>query len=797
MKLRRRLLFLAGLSVLPAVGLLAYDQVQLRRVRQAEVRHQVLTLAQFQAGDIEGHLRGAQQLLGVLVQHPSVRRLDSAACTPLVGDVKRMFPFYASVTVADTKGDVICSSVPHQNISVADRAHFQQAIRSGRFTIGEYTISRLTHQPVLPLVQPVQDRDGTVRGVVEVAFDLSWLADDLVRKLRHGMVTLVADRDLRILLRFPDNEKFQGLLVPSQYHHFMLSEKPGTIEVTGMDGQTYILGFVPVSYGLDGIYVGVAKKRDAAFAALDRVTVAGFAVVAGSLLLALLTASLVGRRWIAQPVDRLLATADRLRAGDFGARVGVKNDRSELGGLAQALDALAVALDQREQARATADMHRAEAERQLRDLAATLEQRVAERTAALEGANRQLATEIEERQLAESKLVQMQKMEALGQLTGGIAHDFNNLLTAVLGSLELAAKRVTDPSTQRYLATATSAARRGARLTSKMLTFARKQELVMQPVDPNRIILSIDDLLRRTIGAHVTVARDLASGLWPAMADPVLLEAVLLNLALNARDAMPDGGELRFETRNVTLGGAEPPVDGLSPGDYVRIAVRDSGVGMDPEVMARAFEPFFTTKEVGKGTGLGLPQVLGFAQQAGGTATLDSAPGQGTTVAIYLPRATAAADHGDDPPDRPEAEMGPLRILVVDDNTTVRELTQEVLVDLGHEVSAFADPVEALRFLETDAPADLLLVDFAMPRMNGAQLAAAARARRPNLPVLFQTGYAGDDALLPWTDAGYLALRKPFMAKDLSEAVRRTLELARDGRLGEPAIHGDPPAPPA
>ncbi|MFL5280504.1 MAG: ATP-binding protein [Rhodopila sp.] len=399
---------------------------------------------------------------------------------------------------------------------------------------------------------------------------------------------------------------------------------------------------------------------------------------------------------------------------------------------------------------------------------------VLRRAEADEKSLRQLLAESERRQEAESKVRHLQKMEALGRLAGGVAHDFNNLLAAILGSLELALKRLDETSpARRFITTAVQAAERGARLTGQMLAFARNKDVAAQPTDVNQVIRACEDLLQRTAEALVQVTYDLDETLWPAVADRLQLEIALLNLASNARDAMPLGGRLVVTTRNVAVGAEDE--QRLPPGDYVQIAVADTGEGMDQKVQTQAFEPFFTTKAVGKGTGLGLSQVYGFAEQLGGAASIVSTPGEGTTVMIWLPRATLPAAHAAPVMRAEPAEMRRHRILLVDDDDAVRALTEEMLAELGHQVVAVASGALALERLRGDEAFDLLLTDYAMPAMTGAQVATEVVRLHPALPILFITGYADVDILKPWLARGYGMLPKPFSSTDLSHALQQAL----------------------
>lgn len=411
------------------------------------------------------------------------------------------------------------------------------------------------------------------------------------------------------------------------------------------------------------------------------------------------------------------------------------------------------------------------AEAALRELAETLEQKVQDRTRELAAANDRLTAEIAERERAEAKLVQSQKMEAIGQLTGGIAHDFNNLLTAVVGSLDLLMRRTGDEKLLRLARNAMQGAERGAQLTAQLLAFSRRQRLTPEPIDVNSVVSRMGDLLARTLGAHVRVETRLDPGLWTALVDPTQLEMAVLNLAINARDAMSNGGRLTISTRNV----AAPPrrVGGdLAPGAYVAISVRDDGAGMSPATVARAFEPFFTTKTHGKGTGLGLSQVYGFARQSNGTVTLDSREGEGTDVTIYLPRTEAQAGALNSNQDR-SAGRASARILLVDDDDAVRTVAAAMLEELGYDVAAVESGPAALNVLR-EASFDLLLTDVSMPGMSGVELARRAREVAPAMKLLFASGYADIDAFGQKL-AEEEVVKKPYRVADLAARVETAL----------------------
>jgi signal transduction histidine kinase/ActR/RegA family two-component response regulator len=404
---------------------------------------------------------------------------------------------------------------------------------------------------------------------------------------------------------------------------------------------------------------------------------------------------------------------------------------------------------------------------------ALLEARVKERTAELNAANRQLASQIVEREKIEIALRQSQRLEAIGQLTSGVAHDFNNLLTVVLGNVRQMQKTATDPTAARRLTMMAEAAERGAKLTAQMLAFSRRQKLELKPVDLNETVSKMRDLLQSTMGGSVRIETVLASRLWPAMIDPTQIELAILNLAINARDAMAVGGALTVETANVTLGMPNRPEE-PSAGEYVAISVSDTGSGMTDDVLEKAFEPFFTTKDIGHGSGLGLSQVFGLAKQSGGGVRIDTRLGEGTSVKIYLPRAAAATltEERSESRSIPQSS-GKRLILVVDDDSAVREVTASILHDLGYGVIEAGSGRAALDALDHSAPVDLVLLDFAMPGMNGAEVAREIRSRRPHLPVLFATGYADAEALTEASETRII--HKPFVEQELADKLRKAL----------------------
>jgi signal transduction histidine kinase len=405
-------------------------------------------------------------------------------------------------------------------------------------------------------------------------------------------------------------------------------------------------------------------------------------------------------------------------------------------------------------------------------MATQLEDLVRKRTRQIQLANRELRREISERKQAEAALQQAQKMEMIGQMTGGVAHDFNNLLTAVLGNLELATRRNSDEKIRRYLEGATQAAKRGAKLTGQLLAFSRTQRLQTETVDLNGIVTAMGDLLFTTIGATVRIETVLQKDLWPAIADPSQIESVILNLAVNARDAMPGGGRLTISTSNVDRNDPSKPYE-LGAGEYVVVSVEDTGTGMTDEVLAKAFEPFYTTKPVGSGTGLGLSQVYGIAKQTGGTVSISTRVGHGTTMKVYLPRSTVQATARPTQNHAAEAlRSHEATILVVDDDKDVRELAVSCLESLGYHVRKADGGRAAIDVISEGSPIDLILIDVAMPEVNGVQAIKAILRLRPSIAFLYMTGYVGRTALDP---SEQRVLKKPFTIAELAEKVEEVL----------------------
>ena len=418
--------------------------------------------------------------------------------------------------------------------------------------------------------------------------------------------------------------------------------------------------------------------------------------------------------------------------------------------------------------RRAAEAIRAQAAQALADMNATLEARVIERTAQL--------------MEAEEALRQSQKMEAVGQLTGGIAHDFNNLLQGIIGALDRVQKRIAEGrigDVERFLNGALDSANRAAALTHRLLAFSRRQPVDPRPVEIGDLIATVEELLRRSIGESIDLRVEGDENLWLVRCDGNQLENALLNLAINARDAMPDGGVLTIAMRNATFDGAQARSRDLPPGDYVVLRIIDTGVGMPPEVRARAFDPFYTTKPIGKGTGLGLSMIYGFVRQSDGAVRIESEVGQGTTIEISLPRYLGGDARAKEEEEQATGDRRAGKdevVLVVEDEAVVRLLIVEVLNELGYRALEAADGDAALRILQSSQRIDLLVSDIGLPGLNGRQIADAARVKRPKLRVLFMTGYAENAAGSAFLDPGMEIITKPFKMDVMATKIREMIE---------------------
>ena len=507
--------------------------------------------------------------------------------------------------------------------------------------------------------------------------------------------------------------------------------------------------YAPVPGTQTGLVVSIGLEKREILKGAELANRGGVLTIAGSAVLAFLLAGLGARAFLHRPVRALLETVEQWRKGDLHARVNLQSNRSELGRLGLAFNAMAEAVGDRED---------------------ELEQRVRDRTSELEQA-------MEAQRAAEAALHQAQKMETIGRLTGGIAHDFNNLLAAIAGNLELAVDALERGNAARpRLDAALTSATRGATMTQRLLAFARRQHLLPEVVDIADFVLELKDVLQRLVRSDIEVKTILPTDTWPVKVDPNQLEAAILNLAINARDAMPGGGMLRLETKNVLLRGDQGSDHPL--GDFVALTVHDTGTGIRPEHLESVFEPFFTTKEVGEGSGLGLSMVQGFVRQSSGWVSIKSVVGEGTTITLHFPRTYEGTRKTNNVAEK-KMQVGEGQILLVDDDDEVCDVVASMLISLGYSVTTAHDGEQALRLFDNTESIDILVTDLVMPGgTNGIELARAVRQRYPNLPLVLITGYSEtlshDEPI-----RGAVVLNKPFLRQPLAEAVQRAVQASK------------------
>jgi len=646
------------------------------------------------------------------------------------------------------------------------------ALASNRFETGIYMPPGHGVGPILMFSQPFIRADRK-RAVINVGLSLKWLNEHFEAFERPAdSVIVVADRNGTILAQVPDGAALVGTRLPPSALALIDGQHAGNAVLTGTDGRERLVGYTPIDVPPLGLFAAVGLYLPPLAAELNRTGLRAYGLIALGACLSFTIALLVGQRFVRRPTKALLQAARAWSRGDLDARVPVSPaDRSEFGRIAQAFNAMAAALARQRDER--------------EDLNNILEARVAERTIDLLRSRDRLQVALGEHAKSEASLRQAQKLQAVGQLAGGIAHDFNNLLTAVIAALDLLRPRlpVDDARSARLVDNALQAADRGGKLTAQLLAFSRRQRLLPVPTDLNNIVLGMLGLLTSTLGREIRVETALTRGLWLALVDPHQVESAILNLALNARDAMPKGGMLRISTANATLPepmrppAAVPPEAGgnlaVPPsavlGDFVVIRVSDTGTGMSADVLAHVFEPFFTTKQPGRGSGLGLSQVHGLAAQSGGDVRVESEPGLGTTVSLLLPRAAAPAAPTAPAPGAPPGSQRRLRVLVADDDDDVRHLTGEMLGELGHFPNLVADGHAALAALRTGEAFDLLLADYSMPGVNGLALIEHALDLRPGILCLLVSGHADVD--VPRIAGGHPVLLKPFTLAVLARAL--------------------------
>ena len=738
MSLRTRLLILVIAAMLVPAVLVGLRFMQNRTSEINAALANLAASADDIASDLDEKIQGTAQLHYGLARARDLDTRDKTACSAFLSDVREEYPQFTGILTIDPDGSLFCDSLrTNRTLDLNDRDYFKQVKSLQGVVAVEPVFGRLTGLSVLQIAYPVRSDAGVLKFVLLASFNLNKFAEFHDKRLLAEKDILLLDSKGTVLVAPKGggwSEPVGTSIASSDLFRFVAAaDREPFREVTDREGRTQVWAVArSPSIRKAGLYILVGRSKDGLVAAANRRLYEDVAILAVASLLLLAGVWILATVSVGPQVGRLAAMAKKLGLGDLSARIPPPHPRGELGGLMTLLNDTAESLQQ--QRTAIADLNQ--------------------------------------------KLSQSQKMEAMGQLTGGVAHDFNNLLTVILGNSEHLADRLAgNKELHRIAGDIATAAERGSDLTRSLLAFARKQPLRPRDIDIAGKLLELEPLLRRSLGEHIECSFALDDDLWMTSVDPGQLATALLNLVLNARDALPEGGKLTVEARNISLGEADLDVNGEPrPGDYVMVAVSDTGTGMTAEVASRAFEPFFTTKEVGKGTGLGLSMVYGFVRQSGGLVQMQSEPGRGSVVKLFFPRLAAQPAEEPLPAERTTAADGSETILVVEDDDMVRAYVESELRALGYNVITRSNGPAALELLRQSGHIDLLFTDVVMPGgMFGPELARQATALRPGLKVLFTSGYSQNPVKTPDGVGDARILTKPFKRKDLAAVLRSAL----------------------
>jgi signal transduction histidine kinase len=759
---------LIAIVVTAAIPALIFSGILLQRYAASERERSEAELEESARGlvrAVDAELAGIRSVLLALASSPTLTEGDLAGFEEQLRAVRIRTGRH--LELLDLDGQIVASTqVPPGSpplwIGPGDWKTAVEARRTYVTHVLQEPDGRLLARVVVPIVQ-----DDVVRWALHAIV----LPSDFSPILRQpgvppDWIVSVVDQDGTHFIRSHGNDKFAGRpLVPELVDHLRRHET-GTWPTTSLEGIPLIstLAYAPSSQWAVAVGLPETTLQAPLYRQLGNLAILGVLLLATAFILAFLTA-----RYLDTSIQGLRRAARRVGSGEV---IDPPSSRvREVQHLADVLAQISHQLHDRTT--------------RLAELNATLEEQVAARTAQLTESNTKLLEEMKRRQETEDQLRQIQKLEAIGQLTGGIAHDFNNMLAVAMSSLRLIARRLErgDTQVQEFIDGGLQSVERAATLTRRLLAFARQQSLAPTEVNVNRLLADMEDMLRRTLREDIIIETRLAGGAWRTHVDVSGLENAIINLAANARDAMATGGKLTIETANAHLdeGYASGHPD-VSAGDYVMITVTDTGCGMTPQVVHRAFDPFFTTKPVGQGTGLGLSQVFGFLKQSGGHVSIDSEVGSGTTIKLYLPRLLDQAERptGTAPTDFSMRTIGSKElILVVEDDDSVREVTVRLLHELNYATIDADCAQTALALLDSQSDVKLLLTDVVMPDMNGRKLAEEALKRRPNLKVLYTTGYTSSaivhDGVL---DPDVQLLVKPFTVEALAQKLDEILSMA-------------------
>ena len=746
MSIRTQLLLMAFVVALPAMGIIIYSGLEQRKEAINNARIETKKLADNIASEQQNLVAAAQQLVSALAQMPHVKSHDTAKVQAILVDILRLNPQYLNIFIADRSGKMWVSAVPMKStFSMSDRRYFRNARSSGQFSSGEYIIGRIFGRPTISFGYPFKDQKDEFGGVIAVNFDLDYCRQLLERsRLPEGSSYVLIDHKGVILSRGIHPEPYVGKHVGQEMFRAMQAgPDEETLVSPGIDGTERFSTYRKLRLSTEQtpyMYIRVGIPVKSVVSKANRALFYKLAVFTPFFLTALFLGWLIGKRSIVDRLSTLQEASRRLAGGDLTTRVSDLVKGGELGNLGQAFDEMARLLALREQ-----------------------EQQAAAK----------------EKKLLLEQLGQSQKIESIGRLAGGVAHDLNNLLTPIVGYADLL-KREYSQNTHAVerIDHILSASEKAKRLVQQLLSFSRKQILDMKTIDLNQVLSSFHDILRRTIRENIDIQMHLSKETFGIRADKNQLEQIIMNLAINAQDAIEGNGKITFETAPVVLDEeyARQHV-GVKPGRYFMLAVSDDGCGMDNETLSQIFEPFFTTKGVGKGSGLGLATVYGLVKQHGGNIWVYSEPGKGSIFKIYFPTVDGSpADEHEAVPEHCVISLN-RAILLVEDDEMVRHMVKDLLHNYGCTVIEAGGPKQALEKVNGQH-LDLLVTDVVMPDMDGPELYRRLSAFYPELKVLYMSGYTQNVIVHNGAlSEGINFIQKPFAVHDFVRKVEAIINL--------------------
>lgn len=740
---------------LPAAGIIVYSGFKLRadaiQDAQKETQHMAADISSGQQSLTDA----AEQLLVALAQLPDVKKSDAARVQPILRQILALNSRYSNLFIADAAGNIWASGVSAKPYNISDRRYFRKAMASGEFSSGEFLISQATGKAVLPLAYPYRNEKGDVIGVICVGFDLDYYKHLFSRfDLPAGKGYLLLDHQ-GVVLSASGPARFVGTKYnPDSFGKMQRGPDGATVMETGMDGRKRFITYRKLHLRTEDapyMYIRSGVPLSSILAIVNKSLTYNLALFTAGVLMAMAFAWLIGKRSIVDRISLLERATQQMARGDLDTRVSALVTGGELGNLGVTFDDMARQLTLREQELTAYRDH--------------LEEMVTARTAEIS--------------VLHDQLRQSQKLEAVGLLAGGIAHDFRNILATIKGAVFLIQKKLDKESPLiQYTEQVTSSIAKANNLSDSLLTFSKKQAVAPQPLELNKVIQTTGNLLRQITGEHIDLLLRLTASPSVIMADNNQIEQILLNMATNARDAMPQGGRLIIQTENIMMDDAFIRKHGYGvAGAYVLLSFSDTGAGMEDEVKEKLFDPFFTTKELGKGSGLGLAVTYGIVKQYKGYIGVDSTLQQGTHFRIYLPAADATpVECG--PPGPCPAIGGTETLLLAEDDPDTRRTMSEVLRLSGYHVLEAVDGEEAIRlYSENRDRVDLVFLDMRMPKKDGMDVCRQIRAGNPETRFLFMSGYAEDPLDLEDLPAGHLDfISKGALPEEILRKIRELLD---------------------